>query len=312
MKILCTHDGSFHIDDVMGYVLLRVIYPDHQLTRTRNEVLIQSADIVWDVGGGKYDHHFKNNKPYRDDGIPYSSAGLLWKDFGKDVISSLIDTSLDQYIDQIWTVIDEEIIKVIDMNDNGCLPDSVSNNLTLIRMVSDQNLSWDEEYGREWTAADELRKRFIDVANIMEIFLVSRIKRSAGSFKARKIVMAASERVLPCGIIELPFVMPWNEVIFENDLPVNFVIYPSGKRWRINCVPPEPTSFGQKIPLPEKFAGLTQEELVSVSPFHDLYFVHANRFTAGTGSRDTAIKLCQMAFEEHVATEHGKTDIHTE
>ena len=53
MKIV-THSGKFHADDVLAWSLLCQFHPekDHlSLQRTRDESIIEGADIVFDVGG---------------------------------------------------------------------------------------------------------------------------------------------------------------------------------------------------------------------------------------------------------------------
>ena len=62
--LVATHHGSFHADDVLAWALIRVFLdPQAELIRTRDEGVIQSADVVIDVGGvfdpdsSRFDHH---------------------------------------------------------------------------------------------------------------------------------------------------------------------------------------------------------------------------------------------------------------
>ena len=91
MKIV-THDGKFHSDDVFGGGLLKLIYPDVNITRTRDKEQINLADIVFDVGfeldssKSRYDHHqFKRDQLTRLNGVSYSSYGLLWNLFSREL-----------------------------------------------------------------------------------------------------------------------------------------------------------------------------------------------------------------------------------
>ena len=295
MKTLCTHNGSFHTDDVMGYVILRLFFGEiHKLIRTRNQNLIDKADVVWDVGNGRYDHHFKDNKPYRYNGVPYSSAGLIWKDYGKDFLKKMIAPICYPYIDQIWCEIDKNIMVPIDLNDNGKAEFNDLKQLSVIRMITDYNLSWEETM----EGSEDETTRFVEAANALEMFFINRVKKIESKFKAKSMVIDAAEKILPCGIIELPCQMPWNEVISENNLLANFVIVPSNDQWRIYCVA-EPNSLNPKFPLPEELAGLSPEQLKN-SSISGVNFVHSARFTAGTETKETAIKLCEMAYENVV------------
>lgn len=64
-----THGGRFHADDVFSARLLKMVYPDIRIIRTFT-VPDDFEGIVFDIGGGKYDHHQKDSD-IRDNGIPY-------------------------------------------------------------------------------------------------------------------------------------------------------------------------------------------------------------------------------------------------
>ena len=73
-------------------------YKDASIVRTRDPAVIEKADIVVDVGAvydpatHRYDHHQREFQGTFDDKhkIRLSSAGLVYKHFGKRVISELL------------------------------------------------------------------------------------------------------------------------------------------------------------------------------------------------------------------------------
>lgn len=74
-----THTGVFHADEVMATAILLKARGELNLMRTFKVPEDISEDvIVYDIGGGKYDHHQKGGNGARENGVPYSSAGLLW------------------------------------------------------------------------------------------------------------------------------------------------------------------------------------------------------------------------------------------
>ena len=85
MKIV-THNDRFHADDVCTMAILRIYFGEKitEVIRTRNEQIIQSADIVFDVGHiynpdtNRFDHHQTEGAGKRDNGIPYAACGLVW------------------------------------------------------------------------------------------------------------------------------------------------------------------------------------------------------------------------------------------
>ncbi len=44
-----THNGMFHADDLLAVALLKLIYPDAEIVRTRDAKTLDECDIVVDV-----------------------------------------------------------------------------------------------------------------------------------------------------------------------------------------------------------------------------------------------------------------------
>ena len=67
-----THGGKFHADDVFSTALLQIVRPDIQVTR--GFVVPDDFDgIVYDVGGGMFDHH-QEPRETRPNGVPYAAS----------------------------------------------------------------------------------------------------------------------------------------------------------------------------------------------------------------------------------------------
>jgi len=74
-----THNGTFHADDVLSTCLLLLLNPKFTYERL-NVVPEKYTGIVYDIGGGAYDHHGEIKK--RSNGKTYAAFGLLWNDYG--------------------------------------------------------------------------------------------------------------------------------------------------------------------------------------------------------------------------------------
>lgn len=86
-----THSGSFHCDEALAVYMLKLLpeYKDASVTRTRDQAILDTMDIVVDVGGvydpatHRYDHHQRSFDTCFDDkehkGYKLSSAGLVYK-----------------------------------------------------------------------------------------------------------------------------------------------------------------------------------------------------------------------------------------
>ena len=108
-----THAGVFHADDVFATALLKLINPSFQTKRVnRLEENIPDDVIIYDIGFGQFDHH-QADKKLREDDTPYASFGLLW-DHYKEEIKEKIGLA-DKHI----KIIDENLVRPIDLQDNG-------------------------------------------------------------------------------------------------------------------------------------------------------------------------------------------------
>ena len=63
----------------------------------------------------------------------------------------------------------------------------------------------------------------------------------------------------------------------------------------LDTMPPEPGSFGQRLPLPEAWAGLEGAALAEQTGVPDAVFVHLRRFVGAARSRDGAIAMARKA-----------------
>ena len=100
-----THGGKFHADDVFSTALLQILRPDIQVTR--GFVVPDDFDgIVYDVGGGMFDHH-SEPRECRPNGVPYAAFGLLWRLLGAQLVG-----------EHQARLLDENFIQPLDLNDN--------------------------------------------------------------------------------------------------------------------------------------------------------------------------------------------------
>lgn len=103
--LIGTHDGSFHCDEALAIGLLHLNPAfDHNnlvVVRTRDPKVLETCDVVVDVGAvynpsqHRYDHHQREFtgvlEPFS---MKLSSAGLIYKHFGRDIVKSLIQSFL--------------------------------------------------------------------------------------------------------------------------------------------------------------------------------------------------------------------------
>ena len=82
-----THSGTFHADEIFATLILSKILQEITLIRVQ-EFRDNPKDnvLVYDIGAGKYDHHQLGGNGQRQNGVKYAACGLIWKEFGKQLL----------------------------------------------------------------------------------------------------------------------------------------------------------------------------------------------------------------------------------
>ncbi len=306
---LATHSGKFHCDEVFAYAVLRLALDlqqpgaDHRLLRTRNAALIETADIVWDVGSifdaasNRFDHH-QRGAPLREDGTPFSAAGLVWQVYGERAVAALLGpTGAAHLAGAIARELDGGMVRRLDEIDNGVSADGPvrGDSLGLAKLVEEFNPAWDHPEAVGPTAGDDA---FLEATKLVTATLGRRVESLRARYAAEAEVLGAHRSAEDKRILLLERGMPWKNVVFAHKLPVLFTISPaSNGNWMLDTMPPEKGSFDQILPLPEAWAGLQNAELAAISGVPDAVFVHLRRFVGAAKSRDGALAMARLALE---------------
>jgi uncharacterized UPF0160 family protein len=301
---LMTHSGRFHADDCIAYAVLCLALglsnpgEDHMLFRTRDPAVLQSADIVWDVGGEynpsnkRYDHH-QNGAPVREDGSPYSSVGLVWRHYGRAAVQAILARSgvqelSDEVLRSMADEVDREVIKEIDLLDNGVVASAGS--LGLISILDDFNSSWDHP--------DASLAGFIAAAEVAKGVLERRTETIRARMAAADIVARSAAVGSDPAILELAVGMPWQSAVFELGLPCVYAVFPvRPDEWMVSTLPTQPGGMEPCVPFPSEWAGLRDAELQARSGIPDAVFVHRGLFVAAAGSKEGALLFARRSLE---------------
>ncbi|WP_421994344.1 MYG1 family protein [Roseococcus sp.] len=309
LPILATHGGKFHCDEVFAYAVLRLALglrapgQDHVLRRTRKQELLDTADIVWDVGfafdeaAHRFDHH-QRGAPLRADETPFSSAGLVWRVYGERAVAALLkESGSEGFAAAIAADLDETIVRTIDEIDNGVTADGPVRRDTLgfAGLIGEFNPTWDNPSANGASAGDAA---FLEAAELATGMLRRRVDGLRARLAAEASVLAAHAAGEDPRILVLERGMPWKNVIFTHELPVLFTVSPaSNGNWMLDTMPPEPGSFAQRHPLPEAWAGLEAGVLAETAGVPDAVFVHLRRFVGAAKSREGALAMARKAVE---------------
>jgi uncharacterized UPF0160 family protein len=288
-----THDGVFHADDVMAAAVIRLVFPNARIVRTRDQKQLNTCDIIFDVGGaydperGRFDHHQTGRAKRYENGIEYSSLGLVW-----EALAPRLD--LDPRIVEAITL---KICMPIDATDNGqkLTSSSIDNFkangkpvqvMTFSNVIACMNPNWHEE--QDYDACFEQAVEFA------KGHLTRAIAREQGLLLAEDTVREALLKEQN-GIIVLEQFCPWQDIVVAESTTAMFVVFPNGNDWKVQAIPTKPGSFDKRKALPFSWGGKSGIELANITGVEDAVFAHPGLFICGAKTKAGALKLAHLA-----------------
>ena len=261
-----THAGVFHADDVFATALIKMINPTIQIARVNRVTPEMMADdcLVFDIGEGEYDHH-QVGKALREDGTPYCSFGLLWRDYGRLLCP-----------DKAWEKVDRDLVLPIDKTDNG-----IERN-TLSAAIHSFNPNWK-------MASDAADECFRDAVGMARGILANYISNANAEYEAETEVLNST--VVDCAILVLDQYLPWQDTVIEQMSDILYVVFPSNRGgYNVQTVPDAPGSFTGRKGFPSEWLGNPDKTL-------GMTFCHPGNFLLATETLDQAINCARIAVE---------------
>ncbi len=284
-RTLGIHSGSFHADEVTATALLLLfdLIDRSGIRRTRDLDELSQMEFVCDVGGvydpklKRFDHHQADYK-----GL-LSSAGMV-----------LLYLKDEEIIDlHLFEIYHRNLILGVDAHDNGLAKIEVGT--TSFSQVISNFLPIDYE-----SSDKEMDRAFFMAVDFVLGHLDRLRKRSLYTADCKSLVRNAMQEAGYVLIFDAP--IPWIDSFFElgGDIhPAQFVIMPSGGHWKLRGIPP---SIHERMkvrrPLPEKWAGLLEDELKKASGILGAVFCHKGRFISIWETKEDALKALHMALKK--------------
>lgn len=298
---LVTHSGGFHADELLSSVILTRLFPSARIVRSRApEWITPGSDrIIYDVGGaydpgaGIFDHH-QRGAPLRDDGQPFSSFGLIWRQFGRDYLKAHGVPAAD--IEALHLSFDMGFVLPVDLMDNGAVSPSdagVMGKLTLPVLLETLKPVFDDE---EPDAGD---RAFHGALSIARSFVEANIRQGAAKLRAEAIVMDAIAKTGNGHVLELPMGMPFRPAIVKAGADhLLFVVHPRETDWCLTGIRRSSEGFELRADLPSAWAGLTGQDLAAACGVAEATFCHNGRFIAAARTREAALEMAEIAVAE--------------
>ena len=292
-----THSGIFHLDEVVAISILNLYNDEQNVTviRTRNPDELAKCHVLVDIGGGKFDHHQIGGNGKREHGPAYASAGLVWKEYGEEIILDFAEIAKfqldDEQVSNIFTAIDEMYIQPIDAIDNGLMGE-----FSIFEYIN--------AYLPDWNSSNDeaFNKAFAEAVSVTTSILRKVISKTIEEEYSYGWIIKSLHKN-DSQIFELPAqIFPWATPVIEYNAfhynVVDFVIfpYPAGG-WGAQCVPPSKDKpFEQRIPFPKEWAGQTTN-LPQISGILGATFCHNNCFFVRASTKEAVMLMCKKAIE---------------
>jgi len=299
-----THNSTFHCDDVVAVAILLGINPTAAVIRTRNSKLLADGDIAVDVFGGPFDHHQVGGNGIRSNGIPYASAGLVWRDFGPAFVLALAaekgETLNYGALAEILADIDALLIAGIDAVDCGTVSGQLlsSGRPVIVASISSVISSLNINETFEVVTPEAEDEAFMEAVALAQKLLTKQVLRAmARPVWASRVAKADNGGPVlvlshPCADVACG----WTREVVARE-HIKFVVFPATVpgEWRIKGAPIAGGSFETRALLPENLRGKRSAELDALAGTSSGIFIHKDGWIGGAGSEADILRLAELA-----------------
>ena len=313
-----THDGSFHCDEVLACVFLKMLpeYQDAEIIRTRDPEILRQCDIVVDVGGvfdheaKKYDHHqatFDLTMKQISEGkinsdIQLSSAGLIYWCYRREIFQNLLPTDPDgkpyssRQLQDSFELLYNRFVREIDFIDNGggqmtwIIGTNISSRVGMLKP------KWDDP-DRDM---DQAFFRAFDMVKTELMGYIPMLHRGLKGREALKINIRKRFEHHPSGALiwfENGKEFDWQDNLYisckEVGVDYKRIFYVADdfvEENRVSLTFTKQCQRPRSKKFPEEWRGLLDADLERVSGIEGLLFVHKNGHFA-TGRKTAILKL---------------------
>lgn len=312
-----------HLQDPLTYIIrLNGNYLPH---KNCYDFVIPDKTNHFKPGGKKKGKKAELTQRYFNDSkrcktVPLATTGLMYKMYGKLILSKITGYELgDPNIDWLMNRTYFDYIEIIDAYSRNFSLIKMNNKLktqkprfsnelqTLPCLIKYYNVRWEEMEGLNKEEIVNLRiARLNTIVEIIKNGFINYVKFFAFSFiQGKQFVYQSCEHSLKntYRTVLLEKFVPWKEHVYNWEKDNNkfgyflYIIYSdTTNMWKISCIPENPGSFSSRKPLPSKWLGLKDEDLVKASGIEDAMFVHASGFIGGAKTQEGCVKMAEAAY----------------
>ncbi len=300
--IMVTHSGAYHLDDVFSTSVLIIKAKMEgnffQVIRTRDEKKFEKWRMarkkgrevyIYDVGRiyneekNEFDHHQIGGAGKRKNGIEYSSAGLVWKKFGKEVCGS----------EEIAWKIEKKMVLAIDALDNGqsiyeqkydFYNYDLSNLIKSFLPVKKNKFKLNFAFCKSVRLLENILKKEINFSKklVDDEKKVSEVYRKSEN---KKVLIFKDSDISTISIVE-----KYPDVLFT-------ITQKEKNVWVIETISKKFGSFERRKYLPKSWGGLEGYDLDNITGVVGGIFCHRNVFIASARTEKSAREMVEIALK---------------
>jgi uncharacterized UPF0160 family protein len=287
---IITHSGTFHSDEILAVAALE-LYLDgkpYEVVRSRDPRVWETGDFVVDVGmeydplRGRFDHHQEGGAGTRENGIPYSSFGLVWKHFGEAIAGSK----------EIADAIDRKLGYPIDLGDNGIESYEPTDYDVHPYLLHNIVLA----YRPTWKEGEIQDIRFFELVRMFRSLIEREIIVERDRIEGERLVEEAYHAAEDKRLIVLDGQYPWQDVLSKKPEPL-YVVKPKHQStgWEVECVRDDVHRFANRKSLPAAWSAKSDGTFAEITGVPDAVFCHAKLWVAVARSKEGALALARLA-----------------
>lgn len=315
---LVTHSSNFHADDICATSLLkeffRLAFPDVKigLVRSVDPKVFETGDIVYDIGAVydpktlRFDHHQTGGAgKHVENGISYSSFGLIWKHFGLAVCALHTKEQTGKIpskktVEAQAALIKKRVVFYIDAMDNGemaykpllegCDIFTVDRFFEMSKMRIAATQITLEQVNRNFTIQfNKMVKLFSQMfVVVLEYARTKEIDESLGQKLYRQ---AKDKRVIVCDRFYY-----FNYAKFPEPL---LVVYPDPRgSWVAKNIQEDEMLYKGRFYFPEAWRGKRDVELEKETGVLGARFCHNSGFLISANTKEQVLTMVKKAFQQ--------------
>ena len=284
---LITHDGRFHADEVMATAILSRIFKDAVVCRVSELPEKKPEDaIVYDIGDGEFDHHQSHSKKMRFNGVAYSSCGLIWKAYGKEIVKNTSNPKL------AFENIDKRLIMGIDASDSRTSIYSEKKDVKSMNIAEAVAM-----FNPTWNSLEDSDEAFLRAVNFAGEIFDNTLNNAIGKIEAKPLIEEAIEKSSN-HIMVLEKFIPWQQHLFESHnikaQTIWFTIFPSkrgGYNWETVTLDLNTKRLRKDVPY--EWKGKSGEKIKKLTGVPTAAFCHLNGHIGGAETLEGAIQMLE-------------------